>query len=108
LGGRYFYELADYARIMGDLGKRLPSGRVCFVVCSNEPVNLKEFGNVAAVSGIGGVLDDVLTLAACDFVIGPPSTYSAWASFYGRVPRCEILEATQEIRLEDFAPCDEC
>ena len=37
--------------------------------------------------GPGTEIGDLYSLAACDYIIGPPSTYTQWASFYGQVPR---------------------
>ena len=38
----------------------------------------------------GSELEDLYTLAACDLIVGPRSTYSGWASLYGDVPRYVI------------------
>jgi hypothetical protein len=29
-------------------------------------------------------------LAACDLILGPPSTFSIWASYYGQVPLMQL------------------
>jgi len=32
------------------------------------------------------MVEDLYALAECDYIIGPPSTYTLWASFYGDTP----------------------
>jgi hypothetical protein len=41
-------------------------------------------------------------MSLCDAIIGPPSTFSQWASFMGRVPRLQIKSRDQVVREEDF------
>ena len=41
-------------------------------------------------------------MSLCDYIIGPPSTFSGWASFMGRVPRLQLKSRDQAVRLEDF------
>ena len=31
-------------------------------------------------------MDDLYSLAQVDLLVGPPSTFTGWASFYGSVP----------------------
>jgi len=28
----------------------------------------------------------IFSFAKCDYIVGPPSTFTSWASFYGDVP----------------------
>ena len=42
-------------------------------------------------------------MSLCDAILGPPSTFSQWASFMGRVPRLQIKSRDQIVREEDFA-----
>ena len=41
-------------------------------------------------------------MSLCDYILGPPSTFSGWASFMGRVPRLEIKSRDHVVRLEEF------
>ncbi|MFN5837557.1 MAG: hypothetical protein ACK47J_12755, partial [Pseudanabaena sp.] len=52
--------------------------------------------------GINGIIEDLYSMAKCDYLIGPPSTYSMWASFYGMVPLLHIYDKHQIINLKDF------
>ena len=50
-------------------------------------------------------VEDMYSLSKCDYIIGPYSSFSAWASFYGEVPYC-MLERRKEISLSDFSVVD--
>ena len=42
------------------------------------------------------------SLAECDYIVGPPSTFSTWASFYGNVPIYRITDPSAEFSIADF------
>jgi hypothetical protein len=41
----------------------------------------------------GSAVEDLYSLARCDYLLGPPSTFSLWASFYGNVPLHQMASA---------------
>ena len=45
---------------------------------------------------------DLYGLAACDYIIGPPSTYSHWASFWGKGPLRPLDSSDLQLKLGDF------
>lgn len=48
-------------------------------------------------------IEDLYALSKCDYIFGPPSTFSMWASFYGEVP-LKFFETTNEkFSLNDFS-----
>jgi hypothetical protein len=100
--GRHFYDFATYARIARDIAALFPGQRTGFILCSNEPIPLEDFAPLAVTPGPGTVLGDLHSLAGCDYIVGPPSTYSLWASLYGLKP-CYFLETPEAPRaLGDF------
>ncbi|MEL6109482.1 MAG: hypothetical protein AAFU85_26025 [Planctomycetota bacterium] len=90
LGGKYYYDFADYARWMNEVREQLPGKRVGFLVCSNEPVHSNDFPGLRICSGPGTPLQDMYSLAETDWMMGPPSTFTGWASFYGERPLVSI------------------
>jgi hypothetical protein len=59
------------------------------------------------VPGVSAIAD-MYALSRCDAIIGPKSTFSAWSSFFGSVPRYVMRKgATQPERREDFWVCDD-
>lgn len=100
-GGRHFWGLPQYADVMRRTAALFPGRRVSFLVCSDEPV--EELGGAR---GPGHPVSDLYALAGCDYLFGPPSTYSMWASFWGRVPLRIVDEPAASFALESFAVFD--
>jgi hypothetical protein len=77
--------------------------KVGFVICSNEPINYDLFHEMTIFRSNNHVLEDLYTLAACDYLIGVPSTYLYWASFYGEKPVYVMKNNNKTIsRKDDF------
>lgn len=82
-------------------------GRVVrFLICSDENIDLAEFNGLNTFKmSKGGVLYDLYGLSACQYIMGVPSTFSSWASFYGRVPMRYLMSANEDIQMADFKVC---
>jgi hypothetical protein len=100
-GGRYLYTDAEYAATMRGVAELLGPG-VGFMICSNEDWEADSFGDLQVAPGPGHPVQDLEALAQCDFIIGPPSTFSAWASFMGEVPRYQIADPHSQPTRADF------
>jgi hypothetical protein len=90
--GRYFYTHAQYRTVMEGVQASLPSRDLTYLVCSDAPIPPGAFDGLDALSGNGHPVDDLYALAECDLLVGPPSTFSTWASYYGDVPLYRILD----------------
>jgi len=102
LDGRYCFEAEDYARIIADVKALFPDKKVAFLICSNEKFDRSRFGSADCIFGTGHFLEDMYALARCDYIVGPPSTYSLWASFYGQVPLCFLQTRDAVLELASF------
>ncbi len=87
VGGQFFWELETYINVMKDLSKHLRDISHLFVICSNEVWDLDMLQGIPCIYEQGDTYDDFVALSACDYVVGPPSTFSNWASFLGRNKR---------------------
>lgn len=103
--GKYFYSIENYKNIMGKVVSLFPGQKLHFLVCSNEKLTAEELSLDGAFITIAmnHELLDMYSMARCHYILGPPSTYSMWASVYGNVPLCKICDPVQEITLKDFA-----
>ncbi len=105
--GSWFYSIEQYVTKMREFcdlfGCRKP---VRFLVCSDENVPQDPFRGLPVAFGSGQFMEDLLALSQCDFIFGPPSTYSAWASFYGDVP-LRFLFDLAPLTAESFLPVAE-
>jgi hypothetical protein len=102
LGGRYFFPTEAYVRAMKNAAALFPGRRVGFLICSNTPQSISDPELPRIARGTGNAIEDMYSLAECDYLIGPPSTYSLWASFFGKVPLWEMHDATSAPKLDEF------
>jgi hypothetical protein len=100
--GKHFYEVPRYTAWMREIAAQFPGCKVSFFVSSDEPRSQNEFGDLPVEIGSGPPVNDLWTLAKCDFIFGPPSTFSQWASFYGRVPLLHLRANDDCIEVEKF------
>ncbi len=99
LDGKYFFSTAQYAAAMRSIAEQLPGRRVAFLVCSNSPLQRDDFGDLDVQFGPGHIIEDMYSFAETDLLIGPPSTYTGWASFIGKVPLLAMDRADAPIDL---------
>lgn len=106
VGGKWFFSNEQYARMMTEIAKAYQiEGKSCsFFICSNEDVDLKAFKNLNMHTAKRHFMVDLYALAACDAIIGPPSTYSQWAAYYGNKPLTMILNGDQTLGIPQYNP----
>lgn len=85
-GGKYYFTSSEYAAFMARIVATMPEKQITFLICSNEKQDELFFTGLNYIFGNNHQLEDMYAFAQCDFLIGPPSTYTSWASFYGSVP----------------------
>jgi hypothetical protein len=87
---------------MGSVQDLLRPERVGFLVVSDEPQRALGFDGLAVRLLAGSALEDMYSLAYCDYIIGPHSTFSMWASFYGETPLYRLEDPYRTVSPEDF------
>lgn len=96
-GGKYYYENWVYIKYAREITKAYQGVRVRFILFSNEEV--EEVNWRAARLQYSVSKEDAVTelcmMSLCDLLAGPPSTFSAWASFVGNTKRYVIDHADQ-------------
>jgi hypothetical protein len=101
-GGKYFFPVEQYAAWMRDLAAQFPARRVAFLVCSDEPRSAGEFPGLSVGFGAQSPVSDLYALARCDYILGPKSTFSQWASFYGEKPLLHLCGSNDAVSVEKF------
>lgn len=101
-GGKYFYDDKVYRRIMTEVQAQL-NGKAGFLLASDDSVDINRFKDFQVQKAPGNEIQDLYALSGCDLVIGPPSTYSAWASFYGNIPMLHVEHAEQALSLKGIS-----
>jgi len=102
LNGRYYYTVQDYLHVMRSAAALFPGKRVGFLICSNSVLDPEMFKEMHCHFGPNHHLQDMYAFAECDYIIGPPSTYTLWASFYGNVPLYFIQDPNKPVTLDMF------
>jgi hypothetical protein len=103
-GGRFFFTPDQYAEVMRRMSENHRDAKIRFLVCSEEPPGPEVFDGLEVQLGPGDPVADMHALAECDFIFGPPSTFSRWASLIGNVPLHFLHEPGEEIRIDVPAP----
>ena len=102
LDGRFFYSIPTYLRLMRECEKLLAPQRVAFIILSNAAHEADEFAEFDATPGPGGLVSDLHAMSLCDRIVGPPSSYSSWAAFYGEVPIARVQQPDRALTPADF------
>ncbi|AOY82556.2 alpha-1,2-fucosyltransferase [Moorena producens JHB] len=102
LGAKYLYTTDDYVNLMKKTERLFPGKKVKFLICSNVPQDRDKFSKLDFAFANNHIVEDMYSLAQCDYIIGPPSSYNMWAGFYGRVPLYWIEDPNADISLDSF------
>lgn len=106
--GQWYYCNETYIGFMKQVLENTSFGqkRTAFLLCSNEVLDYDEFKAFHLIKPSGHIIEDMHALAQCNAIIGPPSTYSGWASFYGDVPLFHAFHKTDQITEASFKVID--
>jgi hypothetical protein len=86
-GERFYYPPEKAIVIINNFYTSRPkTEKICFIVASDEKIDIKIFGSAPAVAAPGGLIEDLFTLASTDFIIGSNSSFGAFAAYYGDIP----------------------
>ncbi len=106
LDGRYYFSIETYKEFMHQVEQVYSDKKVCFYIASNEKIPTDSFDGFSCISINGAnAATDLYALSLCDRLIGPPSTFSRWASFMNRVPLYFIFDSNERIESDNqFCP----
>lgn len=107
LDGKYLFADDVYMKFMAGIESELHKQhkKAVFILCSDSEIDMKHFEpyNVTKINPTS-TIHDLYALSKCDYILGPPSTFSMWASFYGDVPLKFIHFKNEKLSLSDFSP----
>lgn len=104
--GRFLYSLDDYHAFMHRIQQLHKGKRVAFFISSNETFSTEIFEGCLCrrfTKEPSGSVLDLYTLSICDYIIGPFSSYSRWASFIGEKPLCFLETRDQRFSKDSFS-----
>ena len=103
--GIYFFEDAVYQTCMDSLSSELSnvSGKkTVFIVFSNESLHWQESDTIIHSKNPWYVDQKIMSM--CDYLMGPPSTFTLWASYLGKANYFHITDDSGVIKLDEFVP----
>jgi hypothetical protein len=106
MDGKYYFDDDLYLKNMHSIGKQLEaqySKNIVFVIFSNTTITIPPQDD-RIIENNPWYIDQYL-MSKCDYIIGPPSTFSMWASYIGKTKYFHITNETGEINLADFVYC---
>jgi hypothetical protein len=98
----YYHTPEKYADFMDQMERLLDGKRVGFLICSDRKLDPANYSRFHCTYGTNDLIEDLYAFSKCDYLIGPPSTYTMWASFYGDVPLNLIADSNRPVQFEDF------
>ena len=105
-GGKWYYHPDQYYSKIKEIAKlkMFEGKKIAYVICTNEKdLSFPGDQNFTIYNEQRHFVEDMYLLSKCDYIIGPPSTFSGWASFYGNVPLFMLKEITTQLSDEAFA-----
>ena len=99
LGGIFFYEIECYLNWISSLSK---NQEMKFIIFSDGIFDREIFEELDVEISKGTEIEDLFKLAQCDYIMGPPSSFSAWAAWWGNKPLLHLYTDTGEISLDQF------
>jgi hypothetical protein len=104
-GAYYFSDetYGSYMESMETLAKKQLNKNVVFVVFSDETTSFTEAEDLVLSKNPWYV--DHYLMSRCDYIVGPPSTFSLWASYVGKTPYLHITDASGHIDVGKFEYC---
>ena len=109
-GGKYFFSDSDYMAFIKQAQSALPRGAQ-FVMVSDEQINENYYvsnGVAIHVFHGGDFREDLVMLSICDYVMGPWSSFSWWAAYYGGGKLCHLRSPHDRIDIESFREVTGC
>jgi len=105
--GIYYFEEAIYASCMKHLAATSSGKNLIFILLTKETIKLQAFeGLPFCFFGNQSIGVDQALLQLCDYIISPPSTFSAWPSFLYNIPQAIIRSKTTPLEWSDFRIAD--
>jgi hypothetical protein len=104
--GSFYFSAATYARVMRHCAALFPGKETAFLAISDDRQAAQELleasAPLRAILGPGTVIGDLYSLAECDYIVCPSSSFSLWAAFCGRKPVWCMRDDKTLPALEDF------
>lgn len=105
--GCYYYSDEQYIGVLRQFMAMHTGQRVQVFICGNDPeldesTYRQAFPDTVLTFPKGSAIEDLYLLSQCDWLMGPPSTFTLVASMYRDVPLYWIASARHQLAAGDF------
>lgn len=86
LNGKYFFEIRQYKKVMKDLKEEFKDRSPIFIIFSDENRSQEEFLEFSkdeVILSKNSFVADLFLISRCDLIVGPPSSFTQFAAWYG-------------------------
>jgi hypothetical protein len=107
-GGAFCFSQSDYRQWIRQLLEVHSGRRVAVIIASDERQDPSMFAGLpyyfttGSVNSGGHWFESAVQLSLCDFILSPPSTFSAVAGFIGNIPLWPLTESRQTLAPEQL------
>jgi len=110
MNGNYYYSDEDFIEVIKSFCTLFPENSIEILATSNDKNLSYEKYKTALSAKIhflsGNPAEDLYALSTCDYLLGPPSTFSLMAAFYNDSDLYWILDKNQPLNKESFQKFD--
>lgn len=106
-GGHYYYTDEQFVAVIQQFTQMFPDKKVEVFICGNDPkLDRIYFRRVLGADKVhfpdGKPVEDLCLFSQCDYLIGPPSTFTLVAAMYRDVPLHWIVDANATLTPDSF------
>ena len=100
--GKYYLSTETYQKWMEKVESFFAPRKVGFFIASDEEQDLSIFEKHHSFFRSGHPLENLYSLAKCDFLLSVPSSFAGWAYFIGETPFFKLNEKVRKLSINDF------
>ena len=104
-GQKYYFDENNYIKWINDIVDEF-GNNACVLLFTNEKFDIERARREVKYKDIylmkGNAVQDLTTMSKCEYIVGPPSTYSEMAAYYGNAMYLNLYNKEQNIRLKEF------
>ena len=107
MGGRFFFDDQQYIQFIRHVSTLLAGKQVDVYICTNDfhldkAKYRQELAPLRVSFPAGSPAEDLCLLSECDYLIGPPSSYTLIASMYRNTPLCWMQGDLSVVTMQSF------
>ncbi|MES2568232.1 MAG: alpha-1,2-fucosyltransferase [Bacteroidota bacterium] len=106
--GKYYYEDETYLKAIEKMSQLINAPFRVLLFTNDDHLNNNLYLNSHSNTYFSkqDVKSDHYLMSRCDYIIGPPSSFSGWASYIGNTKLFHLKDKSCDFTLDDFEVCN--